>query len=94
MGLRRRSLGAEWRRCGGELRKREWWWAKTEEGQSGLKKWKRMWWEGDGKWCGKLQTPLMKQKSEVGLACVRIRERGDLAIWESFFYEEEMGGRG
>lgn len=32
---------------------------KIEEGQNGLKKWKRMWWEGDGKWHGKLQTPLM-----------------------------------
>lgn len=41
------------------MRKRKWWMGKIEEGQNGLKKWKRMWWEGDGKWHGKLQTPLM-----------------------------------
>lgn len=42
---------------------------KIEEGQSGLKRRKRMWWEGDGKLHEKLQTPLMmmrEEKSEVG----------------------------
>lgn len=77
MGRRRQSQGAEWGRCGGGLRRRKWRWGKTEEGRSGLKKWKRMWWEGDGKWQGKLQTPLMMQRrNEVGAVSEKQRRAG------------------
>lgn len=58
MGPPRRSLGAEWRRRGGELRERKWR-ARTGEGRRGSRRWRRMWWGGDGKWRGKLRKPLM-----------------------------------